>query len=248
MTRVLERLYPEQRAGGFSRADGTVAYYSRVNALLQPDHVVVDFGAGRGGIGDETPSYRRDLQILRGRVKKVIGIDVDPVVLENPTVDEAVVWVPGTPIGLPDASVDLIVSEYTFEHVEDPAEVARELERILKPGGWICARTPNKWGYIALGARVVPNGLHARALTRLQPGRQERDVFPTRYRMNTLRSVRRWFPEPSFDVLGYTIESEPNYFGNSRIMIYAMYGLMKMLPQRLGSMYLFFIQKSARPD
>lgn len=240
----LARLYPETDVGGFSREDKTIEFYSRVSALVDADSVVLDLGAGRGGFMDGPDSYLRRLQLLRGRVAKVIGVDVDPVVKENPSVDEAVVWTPGTPIDVPDASVDLVLSDYTFEHLDDPVAVAAELHRIVRPGGWVCARTPNKWGYIALGARAVPNRLHARALTRLQPGvRAARDVFPTRYRANTLGDVRRAFPEPQWTVTGYTVNGEPVYFGRSRALVYSVYAVSHVLPQRLGAMYLFFIRK-----
>ena len=38
---VFERLYPEYGAGGFSRVDLWVPFYTRVNALLRPDMTVV---------------------------------------------------------------------------------------------------------------------------------------------------------------------------------------------------------------
>lgn len=244
MPHALDGLFPESSVGGFSRVDKDIEFYGRVNALITPDSVVVDFGAGRGGFMDEPPSYRRNLMLLKGRVARVIGIDIDPVVKENPAVDEAQVWTPGERVDLPDASVDLIVSDYTFEHIDDPALVVPEFERILKPGGWICARTPNRWGYIALGASAVPNRLHARALQRLQPGRMPQDVFPTRYKLNTRKDIRRAFPAPRWRTFAYTVNGEPVYFGNSRVLIYSVYALTKLLPQRLGAMYLFFIQKA----
>ena len=41
---LIQRFYPESRFGGFTDIDGTVAFYSRVNALVKPLYVVVDFG------------------------------------------------------------------------------------------------------------------------------------------------------------------------------------------------------------
>lgn len=244
MTEPLRRLYPEIAAGGFSRENKNLEFYSRVNALLTPESVVVDFGAGRGGFMDEPDSYLRRLRLFRGRVARVIGVDIDPVVEQNPSVDQAIVWQPGSPIDLPDASVDVVVSDFTFEHIDEPEIVAAELDRIVRPGGWICARTPNRWGYIAIGASLVPNRWHARALKRLQPGqRAERDVFPTRYRMNTRGVIRRLFPEPRWAVYAYTMNGEPVYFGRSRVLIYGVYAVSRLLPQRLGSTYLFFVHK-----
>ncbi|OWY62641.1 hypothetical protein B7486_57335, partial [cyanobacterium TDX16] len=45
---LLRRLYPEVGAGGFSRSDGTVEFWSRVQALVTPGAHVLDLGAGRG--------------------------------------------------------------------------------------------------------------------------------------------------------------------------------------------------------
>ena len=148
---------PEIFAGGFDRYDGTIQFYQRVNALLRPDFVVVDFGAGRGRIHVDDPiAYRRSLTSLRGKVKEVIGVDVDSAVSTNPAIDRAIV-ISGPEIPLPDGSVDLILSDFTFEHLGDPQAIARSFERVLKPGGWICARTPNRFGYIALANRFLPD-------------------------------------------------------------------------------------------
>ncbi len=61
---------PEIFAGGFDRYDGTIQFYQRVNALLRPDFVVADFGAGRGRIHiDDLIGYRRSLTNLKGNGK-----------------------------------------------------------------------------------------------------------------------------------------------------------------------------------
>ena len=64
--------------GGHSPLDGTVEFYGRVNAFLQPQFVVVDLGAGRGAwTADDARLYNRSLRWLRGKVARVIGLDVD---------------------------------------------------------------------------------------------------------------------------------------------------------------------------
>ena len=236
-------LYPETAVGGFSRVDGTIEFYSRVNALLEADMTVLDFGAGRGLFLDEPPSYRRDLQNLRGKVRRVVGVDVDTAVKLNQSLDEAQVIDMGSPLPLGDESVDLIVSDHVFEHVDDPDAVVAELDRVLKPGGWICARTPNRHGYIASGARLVPNRVHAKALQKLQPQRQERDVFPTRYLLNTPAQLRRHFPAERFEVFSYTHNSEPAYFGRSVVAWRAVKLVSRILPDRLGATIMIFVRK-----
>lgn len=98
---ALRRLYPESGAGGYSHVDGTVAFCTRINALLERHMTVLDFGAGRGAQLEETACpYRRDLAILRGKSAKVIGVDVDPVVMENPFLDQGHVIEPAAPLPL----------------------------------------------------------------------------------------------------------------------------------------------------
>ena len=67
--------FPEARAGGFSRVDGTIHFFSRVQALLQPGATVREFGAGRGHELFEDPvEYRKGLRRLQGRAARVIGV------------------------------------------------------------------------------------------------------------------------------------------------------------------------------
>src|SRR4051794_20316544 len=88
----MEHFYPEISAGGYSRVDSTIDFYLRVNALLKPEMTVLDFGAGRGvGIINSRHELDRKLRILRGKVAKVIGVDVDSIVSTNPGLDEAAV-------------------------------------------------------------------------------------------------------------------------------------------------------------
>jgi hypothetical protein len=96
--------------------------------------------------------------------------------------------------------------------------MAREFHRVLKPGGWVCARTPNKWGYIALGARIIPDALHDRVLAYLQPARQKHDVFPTFYRANSAPAIRDAFPSGLWDDVSYMADSDPAYAANSKAL------------------------------
>ena len=217
--RLERRVFPEVNVSGFAHHDQEVGFFTQVAALLEPDHVVLDFGAGRGEFMETDPSrYRVWLQNFRGRCRHVDGCDPDPVVGENPTLDAAAVVEIGQPLPYPDERFDLIVSRYVFEHIADPEWAARELLRVLKPGGWICAMTPNKWGYVALASRLVPNRLHSRALSKVQPGRPSEDVFPTVYRLNRPSDVKRHFGHAA-DVFHYSVSGVPSYhFGKMPLM------------------------------
>ncbi len=243
---TLRRLYPEAAAGGYSRKDGQIEFYTRINALVDQDSRVLDFGAGRGHWAvDPMPGMSKRLRWLKGRVAEVVGTDVDPVVTTNPALDTAIVTPIGEPLPLDDASFDLVVADYVLEHVnhDDAAALAQDVMRVLKPGGWFAARTPNKWGIIGLGARAVPNSLHVRMLDRLQPGRKAEDVFPTRYAMNTRKDLRRLFAPHATYVYGHT--SEPQYVGRSPVAWRAAAAFDQLTPPRLAATLMIFVQKEA---
>ena len=212
---LMERFYPESRFGGFTDADGTLAFFHRVNALLLPSHVVLDVGCGRGEYAEDPVPFRRDLRILKGKVRQVVGLDVDETARSNPFLDEfrrlqGAAWPVET------ASADMILCDHVLEHVADPDAFFGEIRRALKPGGLLCFRTPNRWGYVALLARLVPNRLHARTLAFAQSARKSEDVFPTLYRCNSLPRLRRLFQDHDLSGVVYGFEAEPAYLSFSR--------------------------------
>jgi SAM-dependent methyltransferase len=243
MPSVEERYFREIRAGGFSRLDGTVQFYLRVNALLSPDMTVVDLGAGRGAVSDDRKGFRRDLATLKGKVREVIGVDLDPAVLDNPIVDKALVY-DGLEIPLADNSADLVVSDHTFEHVTDPTTFSQEVGRILKPGGWLCARTPYHLSAVAAVSSVVPNRFHSAMLTAIQPRRKSFDVFPTAYKLNSFARLNRYFPASRWENASYTWSPEPAYHFDNRFLFGFMLALDAIKRPLLGGeVLLVFLRK-----
>jgi SAM-dependent methyltransferase len=210
-SQLKRRFFPEANLSGFSHVDGTVEFFNQIAAVLRPTDVVLDFGAGRGEIlTEDTVEYRRGLSQLVGRCAHLDGCDIDPVVLENPFLDDSRLVEKGKRLPYADNRFDVIVSRYVFEHVEDPEFVAHELLRITKPGGLIAAITPNKWGFIGVGARIVPNRFHIAVLAHSQAERKPEDVFPTHYKLNTLRDLRKWFGAEA-EIFVTRKASEPAY-------------------------------------
>jgi len=209
----LQTYYPESRFGGFTDVDGTLIFYSHVSALLSPSAVVLDVGCGRGAYAADPVAVRRDLRVFKGRSQRVIGIDVDPAAVVNPFLDEfhqiQSGWWP-----LEDETVDVCVSDWVLEHVEDPDQFFAEAYRVLKPGGYLCLRTANARGYVGLFARLIPNRYHASLVGRMPNNKQAQDVFPTRYRCNTRGAIKAMFARYGFDGCVYPHESEPYYSFN----------------------------------
>ena len=229
--------------GGFSFDDAGVALFTQIEAVLRPTDRVLDFGAGRGEqILDNEIDYRRRLFNLQGRCARVDGCDVDEAVLTNPFLDHAEVIELGGTLPYLDDTFDIVYSRYVFEHVADPETVSRELIRVVKPGGIIAALTPNKFGYIAMMATLVPNRLHTGALRYIQPSRKPEDVFPTKYRLNTRKALNRAFGSSADTFVVYKSGEPAYHFGNPFLYRIFMF-LHKHLPDVLQPFLIVYIRK-----
>ena len=237
------RLFPERRVVRFLHRQDRFLFFSMVNELVSPTDVVLDLGAGRNRFPEFGP-HLNAISTLKGRCGRVIGVDVDPEVASNDAMDETHVIKSDGRLPLESNSVDLIYSYAVLEHVDDPGAFVAECDRVLKPGGWFCAWTPNKWGYVGMGARLVPNSLHARVLKRAQPaGRGDKDVFPTVYRMNTLGDVGRWFPEPRFENFSFGYNAQPSYNFGSTLVARLWLTYMALTPRWLAQSLFVFLRK-----
>jgi SAM-dependent methyltransferase len=188
-----------------------------ISALVDSESRILDFGCGRGLSEEDPVLFRRQLQNFRGRVAWVDGIDVDASVAGNPKVDRLTIVPPETPLPFEDASVDLVIADWVLEHIANPSFAVAELARVLKPGGWFCARTTNSVAPVALFARAIPDRLHYQVVSKLQRGstRQDGDVFPTTYRINSRGAVSKHFAAPIWETFTWTYRNEPAYWGTS---------------------------------
>lgn len=217
------KFYPETSFGGYTDIDGTVVFFGRINALLDSSFVVLDVGCGRGSHSDDLVSLRKNLRTLKGKVRKVIGIDVDEGARENPFLDEFHLLT-GSVWPIESDSIDLIVCDNVMEHVENPDQLFSEIRRVLKNGGYLCIRTPNRWGYVAIAATLIPNRYHSRVTSTVQDGRKQEDVFPTVYKCNSVRKLRNMMRKHGLESVVYTYEAEPSYLSFSRIAYF--FGVM----------------------
>jgi len=239
-----ERVYPEIAFGGFSSIDPKVAFYVRVHALLRSSFVVLDAGCGRGCHAEDPVSFRRDLVTFRGKCRRVIGIDVAPSSSGNPLIDEFRLirddrW------PLPDASIDLCVSNNVLEHVSDPSAFFSEASRVLKEGAYLCIRTPNAWGYAAMWARLIPNRWHAAVLRALGREVDEKDVFPTRYRCNTVSKMKSMLGRHGLDACVFTGPVEAHALQFNRIAYQLEVWFNRLTPRRFQPALFAFAQKRA---
>ncbi len=185
-------------SGAEERARRSLAYYAS-KLPGEPDAYArllaeIDAAALAGtrvldvGCGDEF-----FLQYLRDRVERVIGLDVLP--RESPYHEMLVGDISGS-LSLADASVDLAVCKFVFEHLEHPARAVRELGRVLRTGGRVIVLTPDirYFPYTAnfFLSRVLSQGARMRVVETVT-GRRETDIYPVYYRSNTPARLRALF-------------------------------------------------------
>ncbi|MGH7642963.1 MAG: class I SAM-dependent methyltransferase, partial [Candidatus Dormibacteria bacterium] len=113
-------------------------------------------------------------------------------------------------IPMPDGFFDLATTAWVGEHLPRPLAALREIHRVLRPGGRLVVLTPNAWNYNAWLVRAVPYRFHDYFTRRLY-GRQERDTYPVRYRMNTPRELERRATEAGFHRVRLILNGDPSY-------------------------------------
>ena len=225
----------------YSPNDGTIEFYNRICSLINENSTVVDFGAGRGSWINDKCEYRLKTRTLKNKVNKLIGIDIDEEVLQNKSTHQNFILKEKIP--LPDNSVDLVICDWVLEHVENPSEFYYEINRILKPNGFFVARTPYKYSYLALIAKIVPNKLHKLVVSYIQKEREKEDVFPTYYRLNTKKKISKVFK--NFENYSYFKTPDPAYYFNNRIFFFLFELLHKFAPKHFTSMLFVFLKKKS---
>jgi len=243
-----ERFYPECKFGGYADIDATIVFFTRVNALLDKTHTVLDIGCGRGASFKDALPFRRDLMTLKGKAAKVIGIDVDEAGQKNNGIDEFKRFKVGEAWPVDDDSVDLCLSDNVLEHVEDVELFFSEAARVLKTGGRLCIRTPNLWSYFGLCSKLIPNKSHAKALEKAQINTAEEDVFPTLYKCNSIRRLRKMMKKHGFDAVVYGYEASPQYFNFSKIIYWLGVMHQKLAPKFLHMTLFAFGELKSKRD
>lgn len=184
----------------FAKNWDDLLFRERILSHVKPNSVILDLGAGAGIVSQMN---------FKGLAQKICGVDLDPRVVDNPMLDEGRVSDAG---GIPyeDEVFDIVFSDNVFEHLDTPLAVYKEFARVLKPGGVLLFKTPNKWHYMPTIARMTPHAFH-QFVNRLR-GRSEVDTFPTRYRTNTRGDVEWLAAKAGFVVERIEhIEGRPEY-------------------------------------
>jgi SAM-dependent methyltransferase len=102
-----------------------------------------------------------------------------------------------------DNGLDLITYRMVVEHLAHPRLAFAECARCLRPGGAVIVMTPNLLNYGVFGnavaTKLLPEKLRLR-MVHASDSRAEEDVFPVRYKANTMPSLVRSLTASGFRV------------------------------------------------
>jgi SAM-dependent methyltransferase len=167
------------------------------------------------------------LRALQNTGARLIGIDVVAI----PEVDDYLEIKQASLdcLGLADCTVDVVYARSVMEHLENPQAVYQEINRVLKTGGHFIFLTPNVWDYGAVAAHIIPNRFHP-WVVRATEGRKEEDTFPTFYRSNSVRRIRKLSEQSGFRLVSSEYLGQyPAYFMFSSALFLLGTGYEKLI-------------------
>ncbi len=167
-----------------------LAYRDRLRSRVDEETSWLDLGCGHKLFSGSLPDSEHSQYELARRAKLVVGIDGDLNALrENRLLRNRIV---GSVEKLPfcNRSFDLVTANMVVEHVCDPEALLYEINRVLSTSGIFIFHTPNIRNYKIMIARAFPGLMKKRTIKYLQD-RDEADVYPTCYRINSPDAIKK---------------------------------------------------------
>lgn len=149
----------------------------------------LDSGCGWRLLGKDLEPFENELV---GLARLAVGVDLDLPHLRKHVNMSRLACGSLASLPFPDASFDLITCNMVVEHLPAPFAIFQEMSRVLAPGGTLMVHTPNTRNYLVfaniLAKKLLPRSL---VLKLVRDGRAADDVYPTYYRANNARALRR---------------------------------------------------------
>jgi 2-polyprenyl-3-methyl-5-hydroxy-6-metoxy-1,4-benzoquinol methylase len=191
------------RFGYFTPDD---VYETVVAGLVSEGCSWLDVGGGR----DVFPTNPALARRLAARCGRLVGVDPDDNIWANPFVHERAQATVEEYHS--DRPFDLATLRMVAEHITDPPAAVAALARLVRPGGKVVLFTVNWWSPITLCSWAVPFHLH-HTVKRVLWKTEERDTFPTAYRMNTRGRLAQLFRAGDFREVGFAYLDDCRTFG-----------------------------------
>jgi ubiquinone/menaquinone biosynthesis C-methylase UbiE len=176
--------------------------------------------------------FDKECELIAG-AGLVVGIDYNHLSLTKHQSIEHLLRGDITQMPFPDRTFDLITSNMVFEHLDKPIEQMQEIARVLEKGGKLIFHTPNSLGYTSVIAKLIPEFLKDKLVFILQ-GREEDDIFPAFYKINSPREIREIAAAAGFEVTEIKMTvSAPQFIVVPPIVLFELFWI-RFLMTKLG--------------
>ncbi|WP_176314791.1 class I SAM-dependent methyltransferase, partial [Burkholderia vietnamiensis] len=167
MPRLLEErdLHMDMLREAGRRSDAHVVRYDWASKFIRPNDVVLDAACGLG-YGTYAMRYLSAASRFFGIDGSGWAIDYATACFGSDNTEYIAGFLPDALSRFEDASVDVVVSFETLEHVDQPAVLLEAFRRVLRPGGRIIVSVPNDWSD-ETGEDPNPHHLHVYTYERL---------------------------------------------------------------------------------
>lgn len=191
--RIFDRTYPNFRDAG-------TQYAEHVTAQVDSHTLLLDVGCGRDSLAGEP------LKIAGYST----GIDLVMSDLRSNHLLHSTTMANAEHIPFPDATFDVIVSQWVVEHFTNPEAAFVEMARVLKPGGALIFMTTNAHNYVPLLSRLIPDALQKTIIERVLK-RPSHESFPTYFRANTHQRITALGASSGLDIEHFAFVGNPFY-------------------------------------
>ncbi len=197
-SQLLRKYYPDDSWSG------TLKFYDWIRSSIRPEFIVLNIWVGT--------TSGNNIKSLKGKVQKIVGADIDPVVLDNKDMDESFL-IENDTLPFSSNTFDMAWADYVLEHIEKPEGFLNEVYRVLKPGASFFFRTPNKYHYVSLIGWLTPHWFHKLIANR---ARGLSDVahkpYPTYYKLNSKKNIINHLISAGYKEIELRfVEAEPSY-------------------------------------
>ncbi len=195
----------------FFRKSTPKLWFKLVCENIERNSVVLEIGSGSGQ-GMQNQDYPK--------VKKIIGVDLDDRVLNNPYLDSAL-CIPAHDINkhLHEKNIDCIYSQMVMEHIDNTEHFIATQLNLLSPNGKIIHSTVSKYYWISMINNLVPETTKNWLIKNLGSGRNSEDIFPALYNLNSAQQLCELSKKLSFNYKIVRQDEPPGYLRRSIILM-----------------------------
>ncbi|HEC67089.1 MAG TPA: class I SAM-dependent methyltransferase, partial [bacterium] len=190
--------------------DSVSLYKAEIAPLINKNMVVLEAGCGFSNLF--TDQYEK--------AKKVIGVDISQEYLNANTTLEHKVLAPLEDMPqIPTGSIDLVVSSWVLEHIQNSQKAFSEISRVLKPGGKFVFLTPNEFNYVVIINKILPVTLRNKLSKKLTENLTV-DPMPATYQANNVFKINILAKKNGLRKIKLILNGDPTYLAISRIFFY----------------------------